>query len=293
MGVGHPVDPVSGLRASVLEQLDSWGLAEPLHEASKAAATWACYCSPDDASEPQRRLAALDLTLWLFAVDDHEGPDVDAYLQRCRAQLRGEGSSDDALGRARDELTRTLLDAAGPAGLRRYFESRIAYVDAIGRRNRVRDGRDPLPSYDDYLRLRETTIYVDQWIEVWSIVAGFERPQAGVDDPRWMAAERAIAHCHILQNEPRSLERDRASRTPNLVDLLCAQQDCGIDEGIAAMAHQHQRACADYDEAIGPLRGDPRAPAPYVQLLDACRFGGRRATDGVESRYQPEPSPTS
>jgi len=273
------------LHARVERWLAERGLSEEVRRCSEPAVAWGYYCSPAEASLDQLELAALDLALWLFAVDDYAGPDADDHLGRCLEQLRGHGEPEAPVERARSMLLDRMCRAG--ATTEGYLRSRERYVEAIAQRNRYREGRAAAPSFDAYLELRETTIYVEQWVEVWGLVSGFAPCSLGSRQPRCVQAERAIAHAHILRNEARSLDRDREAGIPNLVELLSAREGCSVDESTRILEERYRVACARYDEARGPLGRDPTIPKAYLAVLDACRFGSAEAEAEARGRYPP------
>ncbi len=229
-------DSIATLRGQVEGWLEGFGLRGSLAHAIETASAWTAICSPASASDEDRRLAALDLTLWLFAVDDDEGPLRAQALDRCVEQLHGRRPSGPA-GRepvvaARERLLELI--GARASSLDRYRRSRVRYVEAVGRRDGMRPDEPP-PSFEDYLRLRETTIYVEQWIELWGALRSIDLQADRDRAPELRTATRAIVHWNIFDNEPRSLTRDRARGTPNLVDLWSRERGCEPTDGVGSV----------------------------------------------------------
>ena len=267
------------LRRSVEAWLVEFGLTESLASSIEVSSAWASSSSPRSLVE-DRCLAALDMVLWLFSIDDYDGPDPSAFVRRCRAQLEGAAPGQGAGARARHALVESLRARGRP--LERYLASRVRYAEAIERRLHYGREVSVRPSFEEYLELRRSTIYVEQWIELWDVLMGWELMIHRQRQPSMRLAESAIRDWNIFYNELRSLSRDRSSGTPNLVDLW--------PTGIGNLEDRARAASEAYDRLRDVLWQDDRVPRGYIELLDRCRSGVDQAAVELIGRYDVLPT---
>ncbi len=237
-----PRDSEAAELAALTSEIRDWtrglALSGRMRAAVDVGARWVCQCAPSSQLD-HRLLASLDLSLFLFYPDDNlDDVILDGYEQ-VLSGLRG-GTLDP---RSPSAIVLRLVEEFERRGLwsPRHVQGRVELLTALRRRNEWRESKYR-PSFDEYLELRKTTIYIRQWVELWASVLGL--PEC-VEAPEHLqrASMRLLdeALCfEVFQNEVVSLSRDVLANTPNLVLLLARDEQIEL-----ADAARHLRGARD------------------------------------------------
>lgn len=217
----------------------------------------------------------MDLGLCLFFLDDCQSEDVEELYDQVERLLDGHVVDATAapIHRAYDNIFRRMAALSLP--LDRYRESRKKLLRCYRRRRDLIAGRVTV-TFDEYLALRMTTIYVDQWLDMWEVLADFYLPEEEYSLPALKSARSSMNRWNVYENDLASIDRDACVGVPNLVPLRARER--GITQEQAAsevqeLADQEQQsfaqACCDLYKS---------GPSPhllqYVNLLETCYNGG-------------------
>ncbi len=284
MEAGQPED----ILAAVDGWLRSHGLPAELHQAARGAARWLQHCAPADGSRHSKIMVCKDLTLWLSSIDDHDcnKSGQEQFFADCLRILdRGHGGRPDEPSgslRAYGEIIRDVQAISGDTS--RYLSGRKRYIHCIAARNR----RDHRFSFDEYLGLRRTTIFVDQWMELFAILEGFQLTEEDRLSPGLQRAAESAIDSSVFLNEVYSVDRDKGF-VPNLVHLRQRERGCSRGEAVAEVNQMYDDAVRRYAAAAQDLRSRPLPDRVlrYLDYLDHTIRGSRSAYRDNQSRYAP------
>jgi hypothetical protein len=284
---------------------DAWvrafGLEVRVADLLRTVCLWTVRAAPADATEEDRALACMDLTLSFAELDDYAGVDEEGLFAEHLAVLDGArpgpavpsraeraacpGNGPGASARARAHAD--LLDRLGRRGapLTHYLGGRHAVVDAYRIRNAVRR-RERRLSFAAYLDLRLTTIFVAQWVDLWEIVGGFALTPAERARPERAVAVEAACLWHVLHNDVVSRARDAARGEPNLVALAAVEEGVTADEAARRLLARARVAAAELDEAAAAFV----AAAPGGRAARYAAFLGTCVQAGVDNYYRDNPA---
>jgi Terpene synthase family 2, C-terminal metal binding len=258
---------------------DAWvrdfGLERLLQPIVYTAIAWTASCSPAQASMDARAVACMDVSLCCFFLGDYQGDDVEQLYDYVDRMLDGHVLEATAppLYRSYNDILRRVASRGLP--LDRYRESRKKLLRCYRHRHELSAGR-ATTTFDEYAALRMTTIYVDQWLNMWEVVDGFYLPAEEHNLQVLDRARSSMIRWHVYENELASIDRDARDHVPNLVPLLALERGIAPEQAaneIQDLADQEQRsfaqACSELYES---------APSPhlvrYANLLEACYHGG-------------------
>lgn len=255
--------------AIVPPAFDAWvrefGLQRALAPIVYTVLAWTVWCSPRGASMDARAVAAMDLGLCFFFLDDHPDDGAERLYDDVERLLDGHvpAAGDPPLQHAYHEIFERM--AARGLPLDRYREGRRALLRCY-RRRRV------AATFDAYLALRTTTIYVDQWLDMWEVLGDFYLSAEERRNPLLARARTSMIRWHVYENDLASIERDARAGVPNLVRLHGGALPEAIAE-VKALADHEERS---FVEACAELRSRPMSQSVlrHLDLLEICHRGG-------------------
>jgi hypothetical protein len=245
------------------------GLTAAWTPIARTTTAWVALAMPSWATDHDHALAALDLGMCFFVLDDSRDLRCCHDLARI---CRGESPAPDRpLQGAFADLFRRL-----PGPLDHFRDTRLAFAQALVDRQTRRDFDS-----EGYLALRETTIYTEAWLALMEVLGGF------VLDTRQRArvapAFRAACRWQLLDNERVSLSRDARTGTPNVISLVARERRCSVGEAIAAIDARAATEFAAYEAAAG--RTGDYAIDLYLDALACSVRAVMEGHRGIE-RYQ-------
>lgn len=250
---------------------------------------WVKWCSPRGAPDSLRTIACMDLSLYFFCLDDHQQEgDALALFDLVEGILDGQAPS---VQHPLSYAYRDVLDKMSMTDipLDRHIASRKMLLDCYRRRLLLARGVEDT-SFDEYRRIRATTIYIDQWLDMWEVLGRFYLEDDERAIPALTSAKENLILWHVYENDLASVDRDRQSGIPNLLDLRAAETGDSIEEArhdmerMATNAHEEfVAACNELEQRTLSDRVDQ-----HVDLLKICHAGGlenyRRKNPGRYSR---------
>ncbi len=242
--------------ADTAARFDAWAarfeLTATLAKLRGVVLPWVARCAPDGVSADDHALAAADLALFIFYLDDLDGPDEAARFAEVERILDGEVPPPDASPLRRG--WRNLLDemaARGPASARCVADRRVALAAWRARNDARRAGRRW--ALEDWIALRCTTIFMRQWMSLWEALTGRVVCDATRARPAFEAAVRATCRWQVLYNELASVARDRATGETNAVLLVMRDGALTEPEAAARVMAMAAAARTDFERARSEL----------------------------------------
>jgi hypothetical protein len=257
--------------------IDTHDLGELWSPILRTATVWIDSAAPAWATAEQRALACLDLGTCFFLLDDCPTEPRHDDLEH----VASGGAPSNRLQRAFAALFEQLSTYGS---LSHYLRLRVEFARALRARERIRSGEPT--TVEDYLALREITIYFAPWLSTWQLLGGFEltsREQIAVA-PAFAPANR----WQVLENERVSLARDRTTHTPNVIALLAAQRGDSLANALADVAAWASADLDAYTAASLALASQPVSPSvkSYLSLLEVSVDGAIRHYKGADAaRY--------
>lgn len=237
-------------RAEMARDVDDWALRHGLTDAvapvREVVLQWVALSAPPGATVAMCVDASLDLALCFFLLDDRDDEAERADFERV---LAGHDPSRDASATTRGRADVVARFAARGRPMARYLGGRARQVEVFRERARVR--REPV-GFDAWLSLRETSIFVAQWVDGWEVLLEASPTDAERARPEFARALRAACRWNVLRNEVASFERDRARGEANLVAIAMrdgASRDDAVTR-LRAMADDELAALGDAAEAL-------------------------------------------
>lgn len=204
-------------RAEVARGVDDWalrhGLTDALAPVREVVLQWVSLSAPPGATTAMCVDASLDLALCFFLLDDRDDEVERADFARV---LSGAALSPEATATTRGRAVVVARFAARGRPMARYLGGRARQVEVFRERARMR--REPV-GFDAWLSLRETSIFVAQWVDGWEVLLEASPTDAERARPEFARALRAACRWNVLRNEVASFERDRARGEANLVAI--------------------------------------------------------------------------
>lgn len=234
---------------------------------------WTRWCSPRGSTDEQKCIASADLAMFFFAIDDELGEERMQLYDDVQRLLDGRNP------RPTSEYFRgaeNILGRIGDIGLPldRYINSRKDLLEKYRLRHALSKGGTI--SFSDYLEIREVTIYIDQWLDMWEILGDF---YLGADElERLSNLKRKLVLWHVLKNDLVSVERDRDASIPNLVRLYEVQHGVSRDQACVRLEQQASEALEAFEAELNSFRAQQlnRRLDAYIDLLQICYEGGVR-----------------
>lgn len=269
--------------ADTARRYDAWmarhALSETLAPLRAVVLPWVARCAPEGATAKHHALAAADLALFIFYLDDLDGPDEPRRFDDAARVLDGAAPEADASPLLRGwhgllaEMRATGRDTT------RYLADRRDALRAWRVRNDARR-RGARWTVSSWLELRGTTIFMRPWMSLWELLLGCALDDTARAHTALESAVAATCRWQALYNEVASVERDRAKGETNVVLLVMRDEGLDMGEAVArvrAMAAVTRRA---FDTAAqDALRALPtEAVRAYVDAL-------RVSIDGAVAHY--------
>lgn len=275
-------------------RFDAWAarfeLTDTLARLRGVVLPWVANCAPEGASADDHALAAADLAMFIFYLDDIDEEEESRRFAEVERVLAGEhlGPEASPLQRGWSDLVERV--AARGLPMARFISDRQAVLAAWRERNDARR-RARIWSLEDWISLRSTTIFMRQWMSLWELVStGVVSDQARAH-PAFERAVRATCRWQVLYNEVASIARDRASGETNAV--LLVMRDRRLDERDAA-THVLRTAKDERDEFERAARelavGDDGVLRAYVDALRMSIEGAVAHYADRHARYERVPS---
>lgn len=249
---------------------------------------WALACSPPDTTIDKLAVATMDLALWFVYLDDYAGADDSELYRACARILEGEQPLPGPFAILRLFADHHARISRLPAKTTRYVTERQRLLRAYELRNDA--GRsNRVMSFDEYYQIRSFTTGIDWWMSVWALLEDFELTDAERALPAVDRAIRAVVGWFIFMNEARSVARDIASKTPNLVLIYAREHGTSHEEAAAHLDLLSKAALRDFDVAEAELRRDVsvnRNIEGMLSFLRVCLDGGAALYARRADRYR-------
>lgn len=225
------------LRAQVEHEIErfltGFGRPDVIRARIEISVPWNLWVSPSHASAQDIALAAFDIALWVFSLDDYTGEDYEAYYDQCLATLAGGTPSPER------PVLRLFADhwerlATRGCQMERYVSSRKDIIVAYRRRNLISRAKLSV-RFDEYLELRRFLIGTRVWLSAWEVLDDFWVPDDQFDAPVVRQALKALIYGQVLENDIYSLKRDIKSGTPNLVLMHAREHGLGVDDAVGSL----------------------------------------------------------
>lgn len=259
---------------------DEW--APLLHTTS----AWIASAAPPWATSEHRMLACMDLGTCFFLLDD--APAELALSRYADLERVTSGTPPDPsrpLQQAFADLFARLV-ATGNC-MDHFLATRGAFARALRIRHALGTGTASTNA-EDFLVLRQTTIYFEPWLSLWEVLGGFtlsEGQRARVD-----AAFVSANRWQVLENDRFSVARDARWGMPNVVALLAAERAISVADAASLVEARAESELASYVAAVERLRASSDEPEilAYLDALVRGVDGARRHNRTADpARYQP------
>lgn len=269
--------------ADTAARFDAWAarleLTATLAKLRGVVLPWVARCAPEGTSADDHCLAAADLALFIFYLDDLDGPDEPLRFADAERILAGEIPSPDASPLCHG--WRDLLAQVSTRGLsiERYLTDRQTALAAWRTRNAARRSGVTW-RLEDWLTLRSTTIFMRQWMSLWELLTGRVVSDAMRARPAFERAVRATCRWQVLANEVASVDRDRATGETNAVFLEMRERGVSEHEAVTRVMAMASAARRDFDHAARALLDDTDDVA-----LQSYVHGLRVSIEGAVEHY--------
>lgn len=243
--------------AEMTRGVDDWarhhGLTDAVAPVREVVLPWVSLSAPPGATAAMCVDASLDLALSFFLLDDRDDEAERAAFERV---LAGHALSPEATATTRGRAAVVARFAARGRPMARYLGGRARQVEVFRERAQVRRG--PV-GFDAWLSLRETSIFVAQWVDGWEVLLEASPTDVERDRPEFVGALRAARRWNVLRNEVASFERDRARGEANLV-AIAMRDGASRDDAEARVRAMADDELAVLDCAVAALEeGAPSA----------------------------------
>lgn len=132
-----------------------------------------------------------------------------------------------------------------------------------------RSGR--FTSFDEYYQIRAATTGIDWWMSVWALLEDFELSAVERALPAVDRAIGAVVEWFIFMNEARSVTRDIASKTPNLILINVHEKGASCEEAAVHLELLFKAALRDFASAEAELRTDASTSENVDRTLSFLR----------------------
>lgn len=204
-----------------VEWMRSFELEEIVAPVLRTAVTWARLCPPNT-SVDNFAIGCMDLTLWLFYLDDCLKEDYNIMFEKCSKILDGyQPTSDDAkLFHAYADIIKRVAEHG--YDMQHYLQERkkcLVYRVELAKQRLHGSNNENKFTYDEYFEIRLVTIAIVYWMTLWEILGDFYLSPSEREMPEVKRALRALSLAYSLDNDLHSLVRDIEQKTPNLIIL--------------------------------------------------------------------------
>jgi hypothetical protein len=289
------LDPNPLLCSRVEQYLEAWlsefDAVDVTRRQAEISLAWTYTCSPAYAEPYALAVATLDITLWIFYLDDYEGDDYSLLFDACLKLLRRESLSVEEI--AAFPILRLfahhlrLVESFGRCTAR-FRERRIEIVSAYLARNQIGDRKD-LISLAEYEEIRKVTIAIRCWLSGWEIACDFLLDDKDyISEPIHTAIE-ALTRWHYLQNDLRSVRRDLEFGIPNLVVLHQQETGLTLEDAVLGILGMCEREEQRLLAALAHARQQFDSNAGVALTLDFMEVnlrGGKKIYAQQHARYE-------
>lgn len=241
----------------------------------KTVVTWVDLCSPRSATPERLLLAARDLLVVFFSLDDCSGEECEWYLDRCE-RILNTGDHLETSSPLLDAYRDTIAEISACGGDASFYkQGKLDLIAHYRWRAAFRECSSGL-TVDEYLSHRRVTIYTRQWIDIWELLADCHISEGERNSEVVRSAVSEMVDWQFLQNDLVSVERDIRKGEPNIVTLLRHQEGCGLDEAKRVVVAMRDSCRSRLDDALERLRkwaGEAPRLLRYAEILDDCLRG--------------------
>jgi len=256
--------------------LEKHGITHVIQPFLYTIVSWVGWCSPPAADKSALALACMDLT-GVFFLDDCPPAEVDQHFDDFECLLKGDlpRPTAPAISHAYRELLTQVQACSSSSLFAQYLDGRRALVRGYRRRRELTRSGGPI-RFAEYLKLRVTTIFVDQWVDLWEALGSFELTGGEELATLVLQTRRMLSRWHVLENELSSESRDVREGVPNLVQLDATERRVGIVDARKHVAELANRTEQTLVELLSRLRATAHDESftGFLELVKSCHEGG-------------------
>lgn len=143
-------------------------------------------------------------------------------------------------------------------------------------------------SFAQYEHLRQRTIGVQPFLELWKLIGGLSREEQFTIDAPLTSIEALSGQLQYLANDLQSLARDTERGQCNAISILSKERKMSLDNSRAEIVKLIKSREGAMNQAIVSLRelkGPPKALDWYLSAIEHCVAGNLLAMRDLASRY--------